>query len=224
MLRVAIQVKELISSNVTSALDSMSSSAKMLHQLQREIEEAIIALEGERTKTERNLKRLKASLAQNELREADWGDKAKSAMDHDREDLARQALLAREDCREAIAAGKDDIAKAKADLKEIEDAVKELEAKRAETREQAKAQSAADADKSGCGDVGVSTAEKRLNRVSQMEKRTEFATEDTSDARSNASVDREIDELRRASAVDAELAAMKGGTKKAPAKRARKKA
>ncbi|MBV7259040.1 PspA/IM30 family protein [Erythrobacter crassostreae] len=224
MLRVAIQVKELISSNVTSALDSMSSSAKMLHQLQREIEEAIIALEGERTKTERNLKRLKATLTQNEMREADWGDKAKAAMDHDREDLARQALMAREDCREAIASGKDDIAKAKADLKEIDEAVKELEAKREETREQAKAQSAADADKSGCSDAGASTAEKRLNRVSQMEKRTEFATEDTASARTNASVDREIDEMRRASTVDAELAALKGGAKKAPAKRARKKA
>ncbi len=222
MLRVAIQVKELISTNVTSALDSMSSSAKVLHQLQREIEEGIIALEGERTKTERNLKRFKAELAQNELREADWSDKAKSAMDHDREDLARQALLAREDCRETISKSKNDIAKAKADLKEIDEAVKELEAKREETREQAKAQSAADAETKGCGVTGVSTAEKRLNRVSEMEKRAEFATEDTAGARTSASVDREIGEMRRASAVDAELAAMK--TPAAPKRAPRKKA
>ena len=222
MLRVAIQVKELISSNVTSAIEAASNPAKMLVKLQREIEEAIINLEGERTRTRQRKTRLEASLTQNEMREADWSDKAKTAMDHDREDLARQALMAREDCRETIATLKDDIAKADADLAEIDAAVKELEAKREDTREQAKAQAAADAE--SCGSSGgASKAERHLDHISRLEKRTEFATEDHASGRANASVDREIEEMRRASTVDAELEKLKGGSK-ATAKRTRKKA
>ncbi len=95
MFRVAIQIKELISSNVTSVIEAASNPAKMLTMLQREIEESIIALTGERTRVSQAKRRLEASLVQNELREADWSDKAKVAMDHGREDLARQALLAR---------------------------------------------------------------------------------------------------------------------------------
>lgn len=222
MLRVAIQVKDLISSNVTSALESASNPAKMLRQLQREIEEAIISLEGERTKARRQKKMLEASLAQNEMREADWSDKAKAAMDHDREDLARQALLAREDCRETMAKLKDDIAKTDADLAEIDAAVKELEAKRDDTREQAMAQEAADGSHCGASHGRASKAERHLDRISNLEKRADFATEDTAASRTNASVDREIDEMRRASAVDAELEKLKGGSK-APAKKATRK-
>ncbi len=224
MLRVAIQVKELISTNVTSALDSMSSSAKTLHKLQREIEEAIITLEGERTKTDRKLNRSKATLTQMELREADWTDKAKTAMDHGREDLARQALLAREDGRLTIATTKEEVAQAEDDLKEINSAIKELEVKREETRERAKAQLAADAENCGSPVPGASSAERHLDRISQMERRVDFATEDSAEARSNAGVDREIEELRRASNIDAELATMRKPAAKSPAKRGGKKA
>lgn len=220
-MRVAIQVKDLISSNVTSAIEAASNPAKMLNKLQREIEEAIIALEGERTKTERNMKKLEASLTQNELREADWGDKAKTAMDHEREDLARQALMAREDCRETIGQLKENIKAAKADLKEIDAAVKELSAKREDTRNQARAQAAADA--AACsGKDSASKAERHLDRISTLEKRADFAVEDHAPARAHATADREIDAMRRESAVDAELAKLRGSAK-TPAKGAARK-
>ena len=221
MFRVAIQVKDLISSNVTSAVEAASNPAKMLNRLPREIEEAIISLEGERTRTTQRKKRLEASLTQNEMREADWGDKAKQAMDHDREDLARQALMAREDCRETIAQLKEDIAKADSDLVEIADAVSDLEAKREETRAQARLQAAADGSASGFGGGKASKAESQLNRIAELSKRAEFASEDSATARTNASVERDLEEMRRASTVEAELAAMK--SKPAP-KPTRKKA
>lgn len=53
-----------------------------------------------------------------------------------------------------------------------------------------------------------------------MEKRTAFATEDYAGGRANASVDQEIEEMRRAGQIDTELAAMKTPAKQAPAKRA----
>ena len=64
MFRIAVQVRELISSNVTSALDSASDPAKMLGRLQREIDEALIGLTGERTKARRQAERLETELGQ----------------------------------------------------------------------------------------------------------------------------------------------------------------
>lgn len=219
MFRVAIQIKELISSNVTSAIESASNPAKMLTLLQREIEESIIALTGDRTRVSQNRKRLEALLAQHELKEADWGDKAKTAMDHNREDLARQALLAREDCRKEIARLKDEAAAADASLAEIDAAVRELEAKREETRAQAKAQMAADeAARAGSTGGAASRAEAHLNRINTLGQRAQFATEDEALSRANASVENEIENMRRASAIEAELAALKAAAP-APAKK-----
>ena len=220
MFRVAIQIKELISSNVTSAVEAASNPAKMLTLLQREIEESLIALTGERTRVSQTKKRLEASLAQHDLKEADWGDKAKTAMDHGREDLARQALLAREDCRQAIARIKTEIAEADTSLAEIDAAMRELEVKREETRQQAKAQMAADQTaRAGAASGGASRAEAHLNRISTLEQRAHFATEDDVPARTNASVESEIEAMRRASAIEAELAALKAAAP-APAKKA----
>ncbi|MEM6857484.1 MAG: PspA/IM30 family protein [Pseudomonadota bacterium] len=221
---MAIQVKELISSNVTSAVESASNPLKMLNRLQREIEEAIISLEGDRSLTSRRITRLEDSLKQSKAREADWSDKAKVAMNHAREDLARQALIAREETTAAIATIKDDIVSAKDDLAEIETAITELEAKREETRRQALEQAAADgaASASSTSSGKTSRTEARMGRISELEKRTEFATEDSEQERAHALVDDEIEAMRRDSKIEAELAAMKdaGPAKKAPAKKA----
>ncbi|MDY7097232.1 MAG: PspA/IM30 family protein [Pseudomonadota bacterium] len=228
MLRVAVQVKELISSNVTSVMESASNPAKMLYRLQREIEEAIISLEGERTKTAQRKKRLEAQLTQQELRVADWADKAQTAMDHSREDLARQALIARDECRATIDAVKADIEAAENDLAEIENAISELEAKREDAKAKAREQVAADGSVSStCASGGsASRTERAMGRISEMEKRTAFATEDYEEMRSHASVDAEIAKMRQSKAIDDEIAAMKSTPKKkaAPKKSAAKKA
>ncbi len=223
MLRVAIQLKDIIASNVTSAIDAASNPAKMLHRLQREIEESIMALEGERSSVVRRRAQLEAQLTQNELREAAWSDKAKVAMDNGNEELARQALMAREDCRELVEQIKSDMAQATSDLSEIEEAIRELEMKREDARERAKDQAAAD-ERSGSGGSGgaPSKTDEQLDRISQLERRTEFATEEVAQSRGHAGINREIEEMRRKTAIDAELDALRGDS--APAKRPRRKA
>lgn len=230
MFRIAIQVKELISSNVTSALDGASNPAKMLARLQAEIEEALIGLSGEMSKARRQKDRLEAELTQAELREADWGDKAKIAMDNGREDLARQALIAREDCRGGIDRLKQDIDKLGADMAEMEAAERELEIKRAEVKQRLSDQRASDGDASGRASAGgyASRTERRMDHIENLEKRTAFATEDSAACRGNASVEREIEGMRRERTVEEELAAMRSGgsakAKKAPAKKGGKRA
>lgn len=217
MYRIAIQVKELISSNVTHVVERASNPAKMLHQLQRECEEAIISLEGERTKARRQKDRLETNLAQCELREADWSDKAQAAVDNGREDLARAALVARDECRKSMEQLRKDIVDTEEDLAEIKSAIKELEEKRSETRDRLRDQRAADGERSGTTGSSPSRVDRRMERISELERRTEFATDDTASCRGNASVDREIEEMQRDRNIDEELAAMRAKSSR-PAK------
>jgi phage shock protein A len=113
---------------------------------------------------------------------------------------------------------KDEIAETDASLAEIDGAMRELEAKRDETRQQAKAQMAADQAARPAGG-SASRAEAHLNRIATLEQRAHFATEDEVPARTNASVESEIEAMRRASAIEAELAALKAAAP-APAKKA----
>ena len=220
MFRIAIQVRELISSNVTSALDGASNPAKMLGLLQREIEETLIGLTGEMTKARRQQERLESELTQAELRASDWSDKAKIAMDNGREDLARQALHAREDCRSGIERIREDIDRLGAEIAEMEAATTQLEAKRQDVKQRLADQMAADGNassKASGGGYGTRT-EQRMDHIDTLQQRTAFATEDSAACRGNASVEREIEEMRRARTVEEELAALRDrGTAEKPA-------
>ena len=221
MVHIAIRVRELVSSNVSSAIDRASNPAKMLAHLQREIEEALIGLHGDIAKARRQKERKLADLDKASWTESDWSDKAQVAMDHDREDLARQALMAREDCRSSIAAMKGDIEALDAGIAEMEDAERQLEAKREDVRQRLADQRAADG-KSGPA-APASRTERRMDQIDALEKRTSFATEESAKDCTNASVEREIEEMRRSRKIEEELAAMKSGGKSKPAKKGGKR-
>ena len=211
MVRIAIQVKELISSNLTSALDGATNPVKMLAQLQREIEEALISLTGDISKTRRQKDRLDAEQVRAQSRIAEWNEKAKIAMDHQREDLARQALLAREDCRAGLEEIKQDIATLEEELVAMHEAEIQLEAKRDSVRARMADLRAADGNASGIAARSGDSdrVSKRMQHIEELEKRTDFATDDQDFRSRNASVDREIEEMSRDRAVDEELAAMR---------------
>ena len=222
MFRITVQVRDLISSNVTSALDAATNPVKMLSRLQREIEDAIVDLHGEITKARRQKERLQTELSQTENQAAAWSEKAKVAMNHGREDLARQALMAREDCREKEERTGRDIASLAEDITEIEAAIGKLETKREEVRQKRADQVAAETSAAGAASHHGSRTERRLDRIDALEKRTTFAVEEDAQTCANASIEREIEELRRGSAIEEELAAMRrdsaAATKKAAAK------
>ena len=211
MFRIAIQVKELISSNVTTVLDNASNPAKMLGRLQREIEEALIGLTGEITKAQRQQERLKGELTQAELREADWSDKAKIAMDNKREDLARQALHTREDCRATMVRLKQEMEQLEADIADMRSATAELEIKREDVRTRLADERAAQ----GCDYASNSVAgfarrtARRMDHIEELARRTEFATGETAACRGDASISREIEEMRREREIDEEIDVMR---------------
>lgn len=221
MAHIAIRVRELVSSNVSRAIDSASDPAKMLGHLQREIEEALIGLHGDIAKARRQKERKQSECDKAGWTLSDWDDKAKVAMDHGREDLARQALMAREECRSSIEAMEKDVQGLAADIAEMEDAERQLEAKREDVRKRHADQRAADG-KSGPA-APANRTERRMDHIDALERRTAFATEESAKDCANASVEREIEEMRRARKIDEELAAMKSDEKAKPAKKGGKR-
>lgn len=217
MITIAIRVRELVSSNVDSLVSKAGEPRKMLRLLQSEIEETLIALHGDAAKAKRQRERMEDSATRLSAAAEEWTGKAKIAIDHGREDLARAALLTREAERAKAA---DANAAAEALGKQIADAatvIADLEAKRtaiaARIAELAKAEMAAPA--AAPADTHV---DRRIDRIEELERRAGFA-EGAAEAPTPASLDDEIASLQQASAIEAELAALKAAAP-APAKKA----
>ena len=211
MFRIAIEVRDLISSNVSSALDRASEPAKLLLRLQREIEEALVGLTGDMSKARRHNMRLSTRLEDTRGQIDEWQDKAKSAMNKGREDLARQALIAREDTRLAASKIEEEIAAVEASLIDMQEVEIQLEAKRDDVRMRLADQLAADrlAPVASRSDSGDRTVDRRLGQIEALEKRTGYALDGSQAAARKAAVNRELDDMRRESAVDSELDALR---------------
>lgn len=219
MITIAIRVRELVSSNVDNLVGKAGDPRKMLRLLQSEIEETLIALHGDAAKAKRQRDRLEDTAARIAAGAEEWTGKAKIAVDHGREDLARAALLTREaerakaaDATAAAAALGDQIAEAAA-------VITDLEAKRtaitARIAEMVKAEAAAKPAAAAAADTHV---DRRIDRIDALERRAGFV-DASGEAPSPASLDDEIAGLQKASAIEAELAALKAAAP-TPAKKA----
>jgi phage shock protein A len=224
MRHIAIHIKELASSNLNAMVGSASNPVRMLRLLQSELQESVIALQGDLSRAQRHAERLETGTAQLAARAAEWTAKARTAMDHKREDLARAALLTREQT-EADAAHMADEARAMAaQAGEIGEVIAELEAKLAETRERIEAEGARTPAPRPAAEPAATRGERIMDRISTLEKRVDFAAEKKRAGPAPATIDEEIERLAREARVDAELAAMKTAAKPAPAKKKAKRA
>lgn len=224
MITIAIRVREIVSSNVDALVSKAGEPRKMLRLLQSEIEETLITLHGDAAKARRQQARLSEAAARLAEGAESWTDKAKTALDHGREDLARAALLTREaerakavDAAKAAAALETEIAEAATVIAELEAKRTAIIARIAELAKAAAAETAA-APKP----APASPIDHRIDRIDALERRVGFAeTPAEPAAPSPADLDQEIAELMQASAIEAELAAMKAApAEAAPAKRA----
>lgn len=215
MITIAIRAREIVSSNVDTLVSKAGEPRKMLRLLQSEIEEALIALHGDTAKARRQQARMTDAAARLAEAAESWTGKAKTALDHGREDLARAALLT----REAERAKAVDAAKAAAALEsQIEEAasvIDALEAKRtAITARIAEMASTGSDEAAPARDRAI---DKRIDRIDALERRAGF-TDGPVEAPSPAALDAEIAGLQKASAIEAELAALKASG--VPAKKA----
>lgn len=200
MMRLAGQVKELITRNVESLIETASNPAKMLRHLQQEIEESIIELQGEHTLAAQRIERLKAQITKAKALEQEWADKAQTALKHEREDLARQALIAREGCHANLVDLSAELAMMQSDLARLDNAIEDLEARREDACADAAEHSAqkAHSSKRPASSTHSNKADEFMSRISELEERTGFTPDHAAQQRAQASIDAELEELRHA--------------------------
>jgi phage shock protein A len=223
MRHIAIHIKELTGSNLNALVGSASNPVKMLRMLQSELQEAVIALQGDLSRAQRQAERIEAGAAQLAAKAAEWTAKAKTAMDHKREDLARAALLTREQTEADAASMAAEARAMAAQAGEIGEVIAELEAKLAETRERIEAETARSQAARPTSEPAATRGERILDRISTLEKRVDFAAEKKRPCPAPAAIDEEIERLAREAKVDAELAAMKSRGKTAPTRKKAKR-
>lgn len=224
MIHVAVRVREIISSNIDSAVERTSNPHKMLRLLRTEIEESLIGLHGDLSKTRREHERAERAAQKAEKTAEEWTAKAKTAVDHKREDLARAALLAREDGRNQAAALAKEAEALSDAVDEMESAIAQLEGKREDVLTQLKNLPEAPGKNATPRAESDSKTARRMDRIDAIERRVNFSN-DGKDEAAPTDVDAEIAALQRDSNIDAELAAMQAPAKKAPSKKpSRKKA
>ncbi|GAA4647650.1 phage shock protein PspA [Pontixanthobacter gangjinensis] len=200
-------------------VEQVSNPTKMLRLLRKEIEEADIALHGEISKLTRQKTRAEASAQRLTEEVTSWSEKAKVAMDHGREDLARSALLAREDIKLQAKNFKADTKRLADEISVARAALEQLEAKLAETNSQLRAREASESASRVATSAGPadSTADRQMDRIANLERRVDHTLGDQPQTgKSAATIDAEIAAMGRDAAVDAELEKLRSsaGTKK----------
>ena len=223
MIETAVRIREIVASNVDTMLEKASDPRKMLGRLCTEIEESLIALHAQLAQTRRHAERCEASAASVAEKAEEWTGKAKIAMDHKREDLARSALLAREDERNKAKELSHQAQEAQAEAERLEKVVAALETKRKEVSGHLEGAGGAPTH-CPLESSGDERTDRRLDRIAQLERRIDYASKDRAEP-APVSVDEEIASLQRDAEISAELTAMKSpheegrASKKAGAKK-----
>jgi len=89
------RVRDIISSNLNSMLDKAEDPEKLVRLMIREMEDTLVEIKASCAQAIAGKKRVGRLLDEHAARGKDWGDKAQLAVDKGREDLAREALLAK---------------------------------------------------------------------------------------------------------------------------------
>ncbi|MCL4217131.1 MAG: phage shock protein PspA [Candidatus Hydrogenedentes bacterium] len=87
------RLSDIISSNINSMLDKAEDPEKMVKLMIREMEDTLVEIKASCAGAMATKKKIARDLAEVGNRAQDWGGKAQLALDKNREDLAREALV-----------------------------------------------------------------------------------------------------------------------------------
>lgn len=216
MAGIVTKAMELVTSNLTSLLESATHPEKMLRLLRAEIEESIIGLQDTLTKANRHYGRVEGEIARLDELVQDWASKAKLALDKGRDDLARGALQAREAARADMEQAKAALAGLTAESDEAEAAIARLEGRLSEIRQQIGKFANTGSERAISGASGIAD---RLDRIGELERRIDNASANRK--LSEADLGQELRKLAQDEKIDADLETLKELAGKRGAKKKR---
>ena len=202
---------------MTELLDRAEDPARMIRMIILEMEETLVEVRATAARSIADIKEMRRAVGRLDELQADWTAKAELALCKDREDLAKAALVERQKAAEMADGLRAEMAQIEQVLRGYEADIAKLQGKLREARARqnaiaARFESAVTRARAreimhgsrtrGCvREVRAARAPRRLRRRPRRR------------ARASASLEDEIDQLKAARRIDAELEAMKAALK-----------
>ena len=209
------RAKDIFAANMTELLDRAEDPARMIRMIILEMEETLVEVRATAARSIADIKEMRRSLARLDEMQANWTEKAELALSKDREDLAKAALLERQNAADMADGLKAEMSEIEQVLRGYEADIAKLQGKLREARARQNAiqhrlESAVTRAKAS-ELLNGSRTEDAFSKFELLERRADFA-----EGRAEAlgltgpkSLEEEIAELKAAEKVDAELEAMK---------------
>ena len=206
------RARDIFAANMTELLDRAEDPARMIRMIILEMEETLVEVRATAARSIADIKELRRAVTRLEEIQANWTAKAELALSKDREDLAKQALVERQNASEMVDGLCDEIVELEQVLRGYEADIAKLQSKLREARARqnaiaARFESAVTRAKAREVMHGSRTQD-AFSKFELLERRADFA-EGRAEALGISSLEDEIDQLRADEKIDAELEAMK---------------
>jgi phage shock protein A len=201
---------------MTELLDRAEDPARMIRMIIIEMEETLVDIRATAARSIADIKEMRRAVSRLDELQADWTGKAELALSKGRDDLAKAALVERQKAGEMADGLRDELNQMEQVLRGYEADIAKLQAKLREARARqnaiaARIESAVTRARAREIMHGSRTAD-AFAKFELLERRADFA-EGRCEALGITSLEDEIDQLKAAEKIDAELETMKAALK-----------
>jgi phage shock protein A len=209
---------DIINSNINSLLDKAEDPAKMVRLIIQEMEDTLVEVRSSSAKTLADKKELARQVQKLENEATQWQQKAELALNKNREDLARAALVEKSKCAESAAAMVDELAHVDEHITKLQTEISQLQDKLADAKARQKAiimrEKTANSRLKVKKNIDSEKVNDALSRFDQYERKIDDieAQVESYDMGSKSLAD-EIAELSAAEHIDDELSQLKAKMK-----------
>jgi phage shock protein A len=130
---------DIINSNINNLLDKAEDPAKMVRLIIQEMEDTLVEVRSSSAKTLADKKELTRQVSRLEQDAEQWQEKAELALNKDREDLARAALMEKKKSSESAQALVDELIYTDEHLSKLQDEISQLQDKLSDAKARQKA-------------------------------------------------------------------------------------
>lgn len=132
------RLSDIINSNISAILDKAENPEKMIRMMIQEMEETLVEVRSSTAKVIAEKKTVNRRIEQLRRQAADWEEKAELALNKDREDLARAALVEKSSVLTTIKTLEDELAKLDETVDKLSTEIEQLQAKLTDARSRQK--------------------------------------------------------------------------------------
>jgi phage shock protein A len=206
------RARDIFAANMTELLDRAEDPARMIRMIILEMEETLVDVRATAARSIADIKEMRRAVSRLDELEADWTAKAELALSKDRDDLAKAALVERQQATEMAGGLRDELGQMEQVLRGYEAEIAKLQGKLREARARQNAIAARFESAVTRGRarelLNGNRTEDAFSKFELLERRADFA-EGRAEALGITSLEDEIDQLKASDAIDAELEAMK---------------